>query len=202
MEIPNIAGQVHLELLVRLLQLVFVVNLIGKLLLLQVPQRLDRDDVLVADVVHPVKLLDHRGLLVAELEAEISQDAQKVSHLDQALVISDRVPVKEGHELAPVVGPLGCDPRVAVVVELENLLLVLLQVGDAKEGPAVHIRPAAFLVARLVRVQDRLRLLLPEVESLTRVDLVADALHEVLVRDLSVAILVKEAEDDILLFFV
>ena len=51
-------------------------------------------------------------------------------------------------------------------------------------------------------MQDRLRLLLPKVETLTWVDLIADALHEVLVRNFTITIFIEEAKDDVHLLIV
>lgn len=83
-----------------------------------------------------------------------------------------------------------------VDVELDDLLLVLLQMGKTEKCTPRHRCPAALLVARLVSVYYSICLLLTEVKSLTWVDLVPDARHEVLIGDATVLIFVEKREDN------
>lgn len=80
-------------------------------------------------------------------------------------------------------------------------MLVLPKVGEAEQSATCDCLPAASLVARRVLALHRLLFLLSEEESLPGMDLRTDTLNEVLVRNMSISVSVKEVEDDLTLGF-
>ena len=77
-------------------------------------------------MLHLVQILHHLSLLFTQLKFELCKDAQEVLRFYYVSLVFGRIIADQLYELSPIVGIVGSDTRVYVIVELQNFLLVLL----------------------------------------------------------------------------
>lgn len=127
MKVAQVASLVHSKLLIRILQLNVIEDVTVFDLFFDIVDWLDRNDLCVRCVRHPVQLVYNRPLLVAEFEAELGEHSKEVLDSDQTPILSVCISPELPNKFVPICGVLTPDPFVDIPIQFDNFCLVLLQ---------------------------------------------------------------------------